>query len=182
MEKEAFVDIKQVVLDCIVDLRYATKNNFTRNVIYPFQTAYVRLGTAEKLAKVQQTLSKNGYSLVVWDAYRPVSAQFALWACVPDPTFVADPTTGFSNHSRGNTVDITLADKNGVLLEMPTMFDAITPLASRAYEGITSTAKSNAMLLERVMCMHGFTGYFHEWWHYEDVEEYPVEHTFLPSL
>lgn len=180
MQKDMFVNIKEMVPDCIIDLRYATKNNFTGKVIYTFHDAYVRLGTAEKLKVVQRELSKKGYTLVILDAYRPITAQFALWEVVPDPTFVADPFAGFSNHSRGNTVDVTLADTDGTFLEMPTAFDAITPLASRAYEGITARAKQNALLLEEVMYKNGFTGYFHEWWHYEDEDTYPVEHDFLP--
>lgn len=182
MNKKAFVNIEEFVPNCIVDLRYATKNNFTGKEIYNFHNAYVRLGTAQKLKKVQNELDGEGYILVILDAYRPVAAQFVLWEAVPDPTFVADPFAGFSNHSRGNTVDITLANENGIFLEMPTAYDAITPLASRAYEGITDVAKQNALFLEEVMYAHGFTGYFHEWWHYEDAETYPVEHNFLPSM
>ncbi|MGI6665821.1 MAG: M15 family metallopeptidase [Christensenellaceae bacterium] len=180
-KKDRFVKISEFVPNLIVSLQYATKENITGQVIYPFKEAYLRQGTAEKLLFTQEKLQKTGHQLIIWDAFRPVYAQFLLWQAVPEATFVADPRSGYSNHSKGNTLDVTLADHAGHLLPMPTGFDAITQKANRAYEGISKEAKENALYLEEAMCTAGFTGYFHEWWHYEDTEVYPVEHQFLPA-
>ena len=161
-------------------LMYATDRNFTGHVIYDFSDAYLRYGTVKKLASVNADLAELGLSLKIWDAFRPVSAQFKLWEVCPDPTFVADPQKGFSSHSRGNTVDVTLVDKNGRELEMPTGFDDFSSKADRDYSDCPETAASHAQLLEILMEKHGFEGYFGEWWHFSDTDKYPVEKNFSP--
>ena len=117
----------------------------------------------------------------IWDSFRPVSAQWKLWEVCPDPAFVANPETGFSSHSRGSTVDVTLVDDTGNELEMPTGFDNFTARADRDYSDCTETAAAHAQLLEILMEKHGFKGYSGEWWHYSDTEDYPVEENFSPS-
>jgi len=86
-----FTNIQKLAPDIIVELRYATTNNFTHQVIYDFTTAIVRTGTAQKLAQASATVNQLGYRLKVWDAYRPVSAQKRLFDVYPDPEFVATP-------------------------------------------------------------------------------------------
>jgi D-alanyl-D-alanine dipeptidase len=163
-----------------VELRYATEDNFTGERIYPFADAYLRYGTVKKLLLAQDTLRAKGLGLKLWDAFRPVSAQFTLWEVCPDPRYVADPRTGFSSHSRGNTVDITLVDAMGQELPMPTGFDDFSALADRNYSDCPEEAAQNALLLQSVMEEAGFTGYFGEWWHFSDTDAYTVEQTFEP--
>ncbi|MBQ7000832.1 MAG: M15 family metallopeptidase [Oscillospiraceae bacterium] len=162
------------------ELMYATEGNFTGQVIYDFQDAYLRYGTVKKLAGVCQDLAEMGLSLKIWDGFRPVSAQFRLWEVCPDPTYVADPNVGYSSHSRGNTVDVTLVDENREELEMPTGFDDFSAKADRDYSDCTAAAANNAEILEILMEKHGFTGYAGEWWHYSDTMSYPVEREFDP--
>ena len=102
------VRVVDIIPDIRLDIRYAAAENFTGEVIYGSAEAYLRRGTAEKLSKVQDELEELGYSLTIWDAWRPVAAQFALWRACPDARYVADPFNGFSGHCRGNTVDITI--------------------------------------------------------------------------
>ena len=161
-------------------LMYATAENFTGQVIYDFQDAYLRYGTVKKLKAVAEDLAEMGMHILIWDGFRPVSAQFTLWEACPDPTYVADPTKGFSSHSRGNTVDLTLVDKDGVEFPMPTGFDDFTEKADRDYSDCTEEARNNAMILELLMEKHGFSGYVGEWWHYTDTDSYPVEEQFEP--
>lgn len=92
-----FTNIQHLDPEIIVDLRYATTNNFTHQVIYDFTTAIVRTGTAHKLAKASALVKQQGYRLKVWDAYRPVSAQRRLFEVYPDPEFVAQPNPNFSH-------------------------------------------------------------------------------------
>ena len=159
---------------------YATENNFTGQPIYEFSDSWLRYGTVKKLIAVSRELEEKGLYLLIWDGFRPVSAQFTLWEVCPDPTYVANPETGHSSHSRGNTVDLTLVDINGMPLEMPTSFDDFSPLADRDYSDCTETARENALLLQESMEKHGFSGYFGEWWHYSDTDSYPVEESFTP--
>lgn len=162
------------------ELRYATRENFTGEIIYDFQDAYLRYGTVKKLMAVSEDLAEMGLGLKIWDAFRPVSAQFQLWAVCPDPTYVANPNVGYSSHSRGNTVDLTLVDAWGEELLMPTGFDDFSAKADRNYSDCTEEARSNALILELIMEKHGFTGYAGEWWHFSDVDSYPVEELFCP--
>lgn len=159
-------------------LRYATADNFTGQVIYDFTDAYLRYGTVKKLAAVQDDLQALGLTLKIWDAYRPVSAQRVLWQVCPDPTYVANPNVGASSHSRGNTLDLTLTDGEGRELEMPTGFDDFSARADRDYSDCSQTAADNARILELLMEKHGFQGYAGEWWHYSDTQSYPVLEAF----
>ena len=162
------------------ELRYATRENFTGEIIYDFQDAYLRYGTVKKLLAASADLEEMGIYLKIWDAFRPVSAQFVLWEVYPDPTYVANPNTGFSSHSRGNTVDLTIVDRNGVEFPMPTGFDDFSAKADRNYDDCTREERNNAEILEIIMEKHGFTGYRGEWWHYSDADSYPVEEGFQP--
>ena len=164
-----------------VELRYATAGNFTGQVIYDFQEAYLRYGTVKKLAAAAAELAEAGYTLRIWDAFRPVDAQWKLWEICPDPAYVANPETGYSGHSRGDTVDVTLCRADGGSVAMPTGFDAFSPLADRDYADVADPeALEHVQLLERVMTAHGFAGYAAEWWHFSDTDEYPVNPDFTP--
>lgn len=176
---EDFVLVTDYIPDLIVELKYASEDNFTGTVIYDFQEAYLRYGTVCKLMLVQQELRSMGLSMKLWDGFRPPKAQYRLWQICPDPVYVSDPNKGFSNHSRGDTVDITLVDSQGRELEMPTGFDDFSDLADRDYSDCSATAAANALLLQQLMEKYGFTGYRGEWWHYSDDDYYPVEMEFL---
>lgn len=178
---EDFVKILDWIPTARQQLFYATSQNFTGQAIYDFEDAYLRYGTLKKLKAVSEDLAELGLYLKIWDGFRPVSAQFKLWEIYPNSTYVANPNVGFSSHSRGNTVDLTLVDENGAELEMPTEFDDFSAKADRDYSDCTETEANNAKILEILMEKHGFTGYFGEWWHYSDTEKYPVEEVFEPS-
>ena len=169
------VNVKEYIPDIVVDLKYASENNFTGHRIYDFTDAYLRYGTVLKLRKVQEELRALGLSLKIWDAYRPTAAQFTFWEICPDDTFVANPYKGFSSHSRGNAGDVTLVTADGEDLVMPTKFDDFSSLASRHYEDWDKEAAANVMLVEWLMIENGFRVYEGEWWHYVDVDVYPVE-------
>lgn len=177
-----FVLVTDFIPNISVELRYATNNNFTGKVIYEFNTLYLRYGTVKKLILVQQELEKYGYSLKVWDGFRPTDAQFRLWEVCPNATYVANPNNGFSSHSRGNTVDITLILADGSELLMPTGFDDFSTFADRNYSDCSDEARENALFLEQIMEKYGFQGYYGEWWHFSDTEEYPVDYYFNPAL
>ena len=180
-EPEDFVSVTDWIPGIHTELRYATDNNFTHQVIYDFSGAYLRYGTVQKLASAQESLETAGYSLLIWDAFRPVSAQFKLWEICPDPAYVANPEKGYSSHSRGSTVDITLVTLDGEPVEMPTDFDDFTAMADRDCSDVGEKAAANARLLEEAMTAAGFKLYSAEWWHYSDATSYPVEETFIPE-
>lgn len=90
-EDDEYVLVKKYIPDIYAELMYATENNFTGVRIYDFTDAYLRYGTVKKLANVQKELKEQGYSLKIWDAYRPFEAQQKLWEVYPDPNYVANP-------------------------------------------------------------------------------------------
>lgn len=180
-EPSDFVRVADYLPDISADLKYATADNFTGQVIYEFTDAYLRYGTVQKLSNVLEALEEQGYSLLIWDAFRPTAAQFRLWEVCPNPVYVANPERGFSSHSRGNTVDLTLVTLAGEPVEMPTGFDDFSPLADRDYSDVPEPAASHAQLLEDVMTGCGFRPYAGEWWHFSDTDDYPVEETFIPE-
>lgn len=171
---EEFVCVPDYIPSIYVELKYATQDNFTGSVIYDFAQAKLRYGTVKKLAAAQETLLEQGYSLLIWDAYRPRSAQFALWEVCPDPVYVANPVTGNSSHSRGNTVDVSLVTAQGGELELPTGFDDFSAMADRDYSDVPDAARDNALILESAMTAAGFEAYWGEWWHYSDSVKYDV--------
>lgn len=179
-EDDEFVRVSDHIPGLVVDLKYSTTQNFTGQTIYGFSDAYLRYGTVQKLAAVQSELSQMGLSLKIWDAFRPPQAQFLLWEICPDGNYVSDPHKGFSSHSRGNTVDVTLVDEFGQELEMPTGFDDFSSKADRNYDDCTEVARKNAQLLEDLMVKHGFKPYSKEWWHFSDSETYEPDENFIP--
>jgi len=178
---EDFVKVIRYIPDIIIDLRYSTENNFTSQQIYDFSDVWLRYGTVKKLMQVQEELKQNGYGLKIWDGFRPPSAQFKLWDICPDPTYVSNPNNGFSSHSRGNTVDITLVYTDGTELTMPTGFDDFSKLADRDYSDCSKEAADNALFLEQLMIKHGFKPYSGEWWHFTDTQSYQVDEAFEPT-
>lgn len=175
MQKEEFVRVKDYIPDIVVQLIYAEDDNFTGQKIYDFTEAYLRYGTVLKLGKVQDALREQGYLLKIWDAYRPPAAQFVFWEICPDDTYVANPIKGFSSHSRGSAVDVTIVKADGTEVLMPTEFDDFSGLAERNHSAWSKEAAANVKLVEQLMVDNGFTAYEGEWWHYVDVDVYPVE-------
>lgn len=172
-EDDEYVLVNKYIPDIYVELMYATDNNFTGVRIYDFTDAYLRYGTVKKLANVQKELKEQGYSLKIWDAYRPFEAQQKLWEVYPDPNYVANPANGMKKHNLGGTVDITMVAADGSIIPMPTEFDDFSLKADRNYSDIEDEeAVKNVMILQNAMENNGFTGYQGEWWDYSDTVEY----------
>lgn len=172
-EDDEYVLVNKYIPDIYVELMYATDNNFTCVRIYDFTDAYLRYGTVKKLANVQKELKEQGYSLKIWDAYRPFEAQQKLWEVYPDPNYVANPANGMKKHNLGGTVDITMVAADGSVISMPTEFDDFSLKADRDYSDIEDEeAVKNVMILQNAMENNGFTGYQGEWWDYSDTVEY----------
>jgi len=183
MSDLAFVDIERVCPAIKLDIIYATKNNFTKQVHYPVAKCYLRRKVADKLAKVQKELEKLRLGLKIFDGYRPYSVSQKFWDLIKDPKYVADPKDG-SRHNRGAAVDVTLIDIDGVELEMPTPIDEMTKRAHRDYDDLPARVIANRELLENMMVNGGFLPFPSEWWHFDDSEwqKYPIENVDLLEL
>lgn len=162
------VRVQEIDPDIVVELRYATENNFTGKKVYPNDVCVLRETTALKLADANRELMEMGYRIKVWDAYRPVYVQRIFWEIVPDSRYVANPDKGGSKHNRGTAVDVTLVDMEGNELEMPSGFDDFTGKGSRNNKNMSENARRNMELLTDVMVRNGFTTISTEWWHFND--------------
>ncbi|GAB6093414.1 M15 family metallopeptidase [Furfurilactobacillus curtus] len=165
-QEPEFMNIQTVNPHIIVDLKYATTDNFTHQKIYDFTTAIARTPTAKKLGTAANQLYQQGYRIKVWDAYRPVSAQAKLFEVYPDPQWVLPPDPNKS-HQKGVTFDLTLTDLDGNELPMQSAFDAFGETARRAYHR-SPEIEANYQVLNRAMIGAGFLGYSEEWWDYRD--------------
>jgi D-alanyl-D-alanine dipeptidase len=163
----SMIDIKEMSPRILVDLQYATENNVARKRLYDLNRCFLRRSTAIKLDTVQRDLEGMGLGLKVWDCYRPLSVQRALWKIMPDERYVADPRKG-SRHNRGSAVDVTLVDSGGNELQMPTAFDDFSPRAHHDYRNLPEGTIRNRALLKGVMEKAGFIPLAEEWWHYDD--------------
>ena len=175
-EAQRLVDVTRLAGGIAVELRYATANNFTRHVVYsPSARCYLRAPVAARLAAVHRLLQARGLGLKVYDCYRPRSAQQILWDLVPDERYVASPKSG-SRHNRGAAVDLTLVDKHGRELPMPTPYDDFTQKAHRDYRDLPAAALRNRETLARAMGEQGFLPLPTEWWHFDDPDSarYPL--------
>jgi len=157
------------------EIRYATTYNFTGERLYSFPAAYVRRELIPCLEAVQKELAAKGLGLKIYDGYRPLRIQQKMWDLIRDERFVSNPAVNLGRHTRGTAVDVTLVDKRGRPLPMPSDFDEFSPRAAVNYGGGSAEERRNRDLLQRVMTRNGFLSYYDEWWHFDfrGWEKYP---------
>ena len=181
------VELKTIIPDVHLDIRYATNNNFMGVPVYKSARCFLEEDAARALTKVQAELKKQGLALKVFDGYRPFSVQEDFWTMwlpiakkrgIKKPSdYVAEPKRDAkgapikgSKHNRGGAIDLTIIDsKTGKELEMPSEFDDFTAKAhcdAAAYAKMTPEAAKNCRLLADIMVAHGFLVYEPEWWHF----------------
>jgi D-alanyl-D-alanine dipeptidase len=164
---KSLVNLKTVVPQLVIDLKYSSKNNFVQQVLYEKNAeAFARRSLAEALKKINGILAKKGLGLKVFDAYRPYSVTKKMWKVVPDERYAANPAKG-SGHNRGAAVDVTLVQlSTGEELAMPTEFDDFTEKAHHNYRNLQKVVIENRELLKRTMETNGLVALSTEWWHY----------------
>lgn len=180
IRKLGLVDIAEVDSSIQVHLVYATADNFVGKVLYAdVHKAYILPIVAEKLVKAQRALKSEhpGYSLMIWDAARPLSVQRMMWAeaeKIGKTQYVANPNKGHGLHNYGAAVDVTIVDESGRPLPMGTPFDWFGPESHItaeaqlvAYGSITETELQNRLLLRNIMQQSGMLTIRSEWWHFE---------------
>lgn len=160
-----FVDIKDYNNDFVLDMKYATSDNFLNEKVYDCAKCYLRLKTVKSLINANNDFLEKGYKIKIFDCYRPLDIQKKMWKIVSNPEYVADPNKG-SIHNRGGAVDVTLVDSNGNEIDMGTSFDFFGIEASHDYQNLPEEVKNNRKLLKEVMLKNNFKSFDSEWWHY----------------
>jgi zinc D-Ala-D-Ala dipeptidase len=161
------VDVRTVVPDAVIDLRYATSNNFVGVQMYPADArCLVHESMAAGLAAAAEALRPD--VLAFWDCYRPHHVQVQMFEEVSDPNWVARPGPYSRSHEAGRSVDVTIAGA-----DMGTDFDEFTPRATAyATEGVSAAAQTNRARLRDAMAAGGLSVYSGEWWHFDTDDAY----------
>jgi zinc D-Ala-D-Ala dipeptidase len=181
MEKQGLLEVRTHIPDILVELKYATTDNFMGKDVYGcLKHAYVQPEVLTKLKKAQAFLAKAhpGFRLLIYDAARPLSKQWDLWNTLTKyppqerQKYVADPRQ-HSIHNYGSAIDLTVADASGKALDMGTPYDFFGELAypSREKEMLASgklsqKAYQNRLILRDAMVSAGFMRIEFEWWHF----------------
>jgi len=188
-----FVFVKDLIPTACEDIRYAGSHNFVGRPVdgYAAPRAVLTCEAAKALRAAAEAFAAKGYTLLLYDGYRPQRAvnHFMRWAedltdTIAKAEFYPDLDKaelferGYiarrSGHSRGSTIDLTLLDASGQPLDMGGEFDWFSPVSGHGYEGLTDAQKANRLLLKDGMMDAGFLPYSEEWWHYRlKNEPYP---------
>ena len=167
---ERLVEVPRRVPGVVVELKYATTDNFMKQQVYPEGARCLLLErTVKQLLVAAKSLEDAGFRLKLYDCYRPQSVQAELWKHQPRPGYVMDPKKG-STHSRGTAVDLTLVTLDGGSVEMPSDYDFFGKAAHHRYGGGSAEARARRDLLREAMEVAGFKPNPLEWWHYELID------------
>jgi D-alanyl-D-alanine dipeptidase len=165
--KKQMINVKKYIPSIVLDLKYATTDNFMKTRLYPpIKTTYLRKEAADALKKMQKELNTQGLGLKIFDAYRPYSVTEKMWEPVQDDRYAADPKKG-SGHNRGIAVDLTIINlKTKKELNMGTGFDNFSDTAHTDFINLPQQVLQNRMLLKTTMEKYGFKVLDTEWWHF----------------
>lgn len=172
------VELRTLAPTVRYDIRYATTNNFMQSVFYDEPHAFMQRPAAEALARAHRALMREGYGLLIHDAYRPWYVTKMFWDATPadKKIFVANPADG-SRHNRGAAVDLTLYHlATGEPVQMVGGYDEFSDRSFPDYPGGTSLQRWHRQLLRTALEAEGFRVYDFEWWHfdYQDWSRYPI--------
>ncbi len=158
-------DISEYIPSAVLNIRYASVNNFTEKKIYDCAACYMRTKAAIALKKVAEELAESGHCLIIYDCYRPSPYQYRLWESYPNASYVAPPQKG-SVHSRGLAIDLSIVNKDGYELDMGTDHDFFGREAHQDFYDLPEGVLKNRALLKGIMEKYGFSAIRTEWWHY----------------
>jgi zinc D-Ala-D-Ala dipeptidase len=165
--KKELIDLEQYIPGIVLDIRYATTNNFTGEKIYNLAKAYARKPVADAVKRAQAELQKQGLGIKIFDAYRPYKATVKFYEVYKDTTYVASSYRG-SRHNRGCAIDMTIINlKTGEELKMPTGYDSFQKEAWPKTPIKDPEARKNRALIIQVMEKQGFKVNSSEWWHFD---------------
>ena len=167
-QKNIMINLQKIMPDIMLDLKYNTANNFTKQRLYSSaSTTFLRKDAAAALLLVQEYFKSMALGIKVFDAYRPYSVTKLMWTIIHDERYVANPVYG-SGHNRGISVDLTIVDlKTSNELNMGTAFDNFTDSAHHTFtKNLSDEVISNRNLLKSTMEKFGYNSLETEWWHY----------------
>ena len=180
------VEVVAIEPGLMLDMRYASTNNFMSSVFYDEERLFLQRPAAEAVARAHRALAPYGYGLLLHDGYRPWYVTKMFWDATPESEkiFVANPANG-SRHNRGAAIDLNLYDlATGRPVDMVGTYDEFSPRSFPDYPGGTSRQRWQRDLLRRTMEAEGFSVYEAEWWHFdhETWREYRIQNARFEDL
>lgn len=160
-----WTDIRFVDTSIVLDLKYATTDNFVKEQMYPCGRCFLRPEVTRVILKAHAILQKKGLGLKLFDCYRPKPIQEKLWKKVPNANYVTPPWKG-SMHNRGAAVDLTIVDADGEELDMGTSYDYFGKEAHHTFTNHSAEVTKNRALLKDLMESLDLKSIRTEWWHY----------------
>jgi len=196
--RDGFVEVKEVIPDIVLDVRYYSDDNFmgTRVDGYHAPAVWISKEAAQALLEAQQELAQQGLGLKIFDGYRPQKAvdHFVRWAGDPTDTltkgkyypevpkdrlFELGYISEKSGHTRGSTLDLTIVNlESGLELDMGSPWDFFGDISHHDSPLVDEQATANREILRSAMTRHGFHPAVTEWWHYT-LEDEPYPDTYF---
>ena len=166
--ESTLIDLRTILPELEYYIILATPDNFTGRTLYERDIPILQRGTAEKLKTAQEIFSQDGFTIKIYDAYRPSSVSGIMFDIIRDSQYVAP--AGSSIHNRAAAVDMTLVDADGNELEMPSPMHTFDRTSHRNSSEMSDEARKNMDYMTSVMRQCGFTTVSTEWWHFSDAD------------
>lgn len=192
LQKSGLVNVKSIDTGIVVNLKYASADNFTGQNLYgDFCEAYLQAEVAVMLGIAQKKLKEKhrNWNLIVYDAVRPRSVQQKMWNVVKNTywkNYVSSPAR-ISMHSYGVAVDLSIIDEHGKPIDMGTSFDDFSEKSQPRHETkflqakkLTQQQINNRLTLRNAMKSAGFRSIRNEWWHFEAMTREQVQTKYKP--
>ncbi len=179
IEKDSLVDVGSADSSFVLEISKAGVDNYWHRRFYDCPKCMLQHQVAIDLIAANQEFHKLGYSIKLWDCYRPLDVQRVLYRICSNPRYIMPPHIG-SDHNRAAAVDITLVDSKGQELDMGTDYEDFSHKTSRGYKNFPDTILSNRELLKTIMEKHNFKSYSREWWHFRHIKARSYELLNIP--
>lgn len=183
MLKDNLVDVSLYSDDILIDMLLAKEGSIAGGNVYGQQICLLQKQTLDKLLEAQKLFAADGYSIIIYDAYRPYTVTCIMYDIHKDGTYVAGKRFG-SIHNKGAAIDMSIVDNStGLPLEMPSPIHTLDSSSNRSNPNMTDEAKKNMNYMAEIMKKCGFSTISSEWWHFTDTnsDEYMLTDYDLPS-
>lgn len=162
------IDVRRYTDKIAIDLLFAQDENLLGYNVYGEDICMLQKKTLDKLLIAQEKFEEDGYTIIIYDAYRPYSVTVLLYEKYQDSKYVS--SYGGSVHNRGAAMDMSLLDSKGRPVEMPSPMHTLNAYSNRSSIQMYQIAKWNMDYMEEVMLDSGFTSIRSEWWHFNDAD------------
>ena len=166
VSQNELVDVKTLSTAFEYEIRYATPTNFIGETLYDCEVCLLQNEVAKALVAANNYFCELGYTIKLYDCYRPLDVQKKMWAKVPRPTYVANPFGKGSIHNKGAAVDITLVTLEGCFVDMGSDYDFFGRASHIDNYNFSEKILANRKILREGMKKFGFGTVRTEWWHY----------------